>query len=278
MSAPFLNEIDWNRPWLTHLLPVAQPILRSLDWKQALNTAAIPLRNHRGLPIQFVSQAELPPNTSYEAFISDTGRVPTRDNLHDFFNALIWLAFPKVKAQLNALQAAEIAKASLTSADKSLPNPNRGKVRDAATIFDENAAFVVMNNTGLIEALRNHAWCDLFVGRREAFLRDCEVCLFGHALMEKLVAPYKAITAHAWILEVENISLLGDSAEKLAWIDDFASRGLVRGLSTSDFTPLPVLGLPGWCENQGEEFYADVKVFRPKNKKDDLHSPSNTTS
>ena len=37
------------------------------------------------------------------------GRVETRpDNLHDFFNALIWLAFPRSKARINAMHAAEI--------------------------------------------------------------------------------------------------------------------------------------------------------------------------
>ena len=35
------------------------------------------------------------------------------------------------------------------------------------------------------------------------------------------------------------------------------------GLSTADFTPLPVLGVPGWWPQQDEAFYGDQAVFRP---------------
>src|SRR4051794_16460024 len=103
MAAPFLKLIDWERPWLALLRPVAQPILAAPDWRFALNDAAhaAGLCNHRGLPIRFVPQADLPAGVAYEEFIGDTGCVPTRDNLHDFFNALVWLTFPGIKQQLN---------------------------------------------------------------------------------------------------------------------------------------------------------------------------------
>jgi hypothetical protein len=35
-------------------------------------------------------------------------------------------------------------------------------------------------------------------------------------------------------------------------------------LSTAGFTPLPVLGVPGWWQGQDEAFYLDQTVFRPK--------------
>jgi hypothetical protein len=47
--------------------------------------------------------------TAYEEFIGATGCVPTRENLHDFFNGLVWQTFPLIKRELNALQAAQIA-------------------------------------------------------------------------------------------------------------------------------------------------------------------------
>jgi hypothetical protein len=37
-----------------------------------------------------------------------------------------------------------------------------------------------------------------------------------------------------------------------------------EGLSTAVFTPLPVLGVPGWRPGQDEDFYLDETVFRPK--------------
>jgi hypothetical protein len=264
MSAPFLSDIDWSCPWLAPLLPAAKLILRSANWRQALNDGAASLQNHRGLPIRFVPQAELPAKTSYEAFISDTGRVPTRDNLHDFFNALIWLTFPKVKAQLNALQAAEIAKTTIVASGVSPHRPGRGKVRDAATIFDENAAFVITCDTGLVEALRNHEWRHVFIVKREMFLHACEVRLFGHALLEKLASPYKAITAHAWVIIADRCFYAMTPEEKQSWLDIQIARQLTDGLFISSFTPLPVMGVPGWCGHQDVVFYDDITVFRPK--------------
>lgn len=262
----FFDGIDWQRPWLAPLLPAAMPIIQARDWRQALNAAAqaLKLRNRRDLPMQFVAQAELPAGVAYEAFISATGKVPTRDNPHDFFNALVWLTFPQIKAQLNALQAAAIAQAEISGTYATAIPQHRGKLRDAATIFDENAALLVTRNSSLVGALHEHQWHDVFMERRTAFERDCEVWLFGHALIEKLVAPYKAITAHAWVVAAEDGFFSLSPYDKRSWIDTTVARQIAGGLVTTDFTPLPILGVPGWCENQVVEFYADSKVFRPK--------------
>jgi hypothetical protein len=261
MNRRLFDAIDWQRPWLAPLLPAAAPILRAADWRNALNAAAdaASLQNHRGLPIRFVPQSELPPGAAYEAYISASGNVPTRDNLHDFFNALVWLTFPHIKMQLNALQAAEIARSAAVA--------SRGKLRDAATIFDENAALIVVRDVELIDTLRDHHWRDVFMHRRAAFGKDWQVCLFGHALMEKLVSPYKAITAHAWPIVADSAFFTLPTEEQRAWIDATAARQLADGLATSDFTPLPVLGVPGWWAGQDEAFYEDTAVFRPRRRK-----------
>jgi hypothetical protein len=220
------------------------------------------LRNHRGLPIHFVPQADLPAGMAYEAFISATGKVPTRDNLHDFFNGLMWLAFPALKVALNALQAAEIERAAIIATSEK--TALRGRVRDAATIFDENAALVLVRAASLPEALRSHRWRELFLERRSAFGGDCEILLFGHALLEKLVAPYKAITAHAWVVDVDDTLGALAPEEKLSRVAAAVASHIAGGLTTSSFTPLPVAGIPGWWEGQDEAFYADTGVFRPR--------------
>lgn len=244
------------------------PIVRGHDWRCALNDAAraLNLLNHRGLPVRFVMQSELPPGIAYETFISVTGNVPTRDNSHDFFNALVWLTFPQIKAQLNALQASAIAQASDSGECIGTARFHRGKLRDAATIFDENAALLVTSNENLTEALRQHRWHDAFVENRAVFERDCEVWLFGHALMEKLIAPYKAITAHAWITVTDKTFFSLPPQNRRMWIDVEVTRRIAGGLMTSDFTPLPVLGVPDWWPGQDATFYADAAVFRPRRK------------
>ncbi len=264
MNAPFLAAIDWSRPWLTHVRDIGEQIAGSPDWRQELNCRAadMALHNHRNLPIQFVAQSHLPPDTAYETFISNAGCVPTRDNLHDFFNALVWLTFPRMKVQLNALQAQEIERAAAQSAIA----PRRGKLRDAATIFDENATLLITSNDELVKALRAHEWEDVFVARRNDFVLDCGVFLFGHALMEKLVTPYKAITGHAWIVSLDLGLTSLTLSEQLSAIDAAVARQLMNGLSTADFSPLPVLGVPAWWDRQDNTFYKDGSVFRPMRK------------
>lgn len=258
-------SIDWERPWLSPYRDLAASVIRAPDWRLAVNqrAAAMDLRNHRGLPVHFVPQSDLPADTGYEAFISATGGVPTRENLHDFFNALVWLSFPEIKVQLNAMQAAEIEKAGTANRCASA-HRGRGKVRDAATIFDENAALLVVRDNTLVEDFRSHRWTEIFIQQRQVFARDCEVWLFGHALMEKLVSPYKAITAHAWPVQADAAFFTMPPEDKRAWLDTAVGRQLERGLSTSDFTPLPVLGIPGWWDGQDAPFYADTAVFRAK--------------
>lgn len=264
----FLTEIDWRQPWLESVRETATTILPAPNWRDGLNAAAqaAGLRNHRGESIRFVPQACLPPGTAYEAFISASGCVPTRENLHDFFNALVWLTFPRIKVQLNALQAAEIARTEPQGASGTAVQKVRGRVRDAATLFDENAALLVVCDSELLDALRSHRWMEAFQTRRDAFGSTYEVWLFGHALMEKLVHPYKAITAHAWPVQVSDAFFRLSRYEKLAWINEAVSRQLTAGLTTSDFTPLPVLGVPEWWSGQDEGYYADAKVFRPKKR------------
>lgn len=254
-------DVDWGAPWLASvreagMLAAAQP-----DWCAALNRQAqqAKLINHNRLPIQFAPQHQLPAGVAYEAYIHVTGLVPTRDNLHDFFNALVWLTFPMIKARLNALQSEHIQRLGV--------GKSRGQARDGATLFDENAALLAVTDNlagrDLVRALRSHQWTQLFVQQRQQFSSLAEVVLFGHALMEKLVRPYKAITAHTLVCWVEEGFHDLPWAEKMATLD----RQVVRHLATQElfpgaFAPLPVLGVPGWWPEQNPEFYADTKVFR----------------
>jgi hypothetical protein len=266
MPAAFLEQIDWRQPWLASVLRAASLVLRASHWRDGLNALAgdRDLKNHRSIPLKFVPQSDLPANVAYETFISVSGSVPTRDNLHDFFNALVWLSYPRIKVQLNALQAAEIARR-----EASAPSI-RGKLRDAATIFDENAVLLLTSDLAVHNALRQHQWRKLFIEQRVSFQTSCKVHLFGHALMEKLVSPYKAITGHTWVVQVPPAILALPETELQQWVDAKVASQLEDGMSTSDFTHLPVLGVPGWWPVQDEDFYADTAVFRPMRQ----HSPS----
>lgn len=257
-----LEGIDWQQPWLAQWREAGMSLQRSADWMAAANQAATAnkMTNQRGLPLRFVSQQSLPPEAGYEAFIHDSGQVPTRDNLHDFFNALAWLHYPRTKRTLNALQAAEIA---LRLASPSTSG-SRGRQRDAATLFDENAALFICSDASLIDALREHDWHAVFVRRAEAFGSECAVRLFGHALLEKLVMPYKAITAHAWVIGVTASWFELSEDARRTDLDARVSEQIQSGFTSSDFTPLPVSGVPHWWPDQDAAFYDDTSVFRPR--------------
>ena len=242
-----LDAIDWAVPWLE---PWRHRGQQGAQWVQQGSTCAEALnqlaRSVQLNAVQFVDQAALPVGQAYEAFIDQTRQVPTRNGLHDFFNGLCWLQFPRTKRRLNQLQAAQIGQEGIT--------PVRGTVRDALTVFDENAALMQAPDA-LWSALDAKDWALLFGALRPQW-SQVRLLLFGHALLEKLVQPRKAITAHVYRVP-----------EGLAdWhaIDPWLAEDLTaQKIAAKPFAPLPVLGVPGWCHaNHAAAFYDDIKVFR----------------
>ena len=201
-----------------------------------------------GRAVEFVSQSELPTDIAYEAFIFSHKRIPTRDNLHDFFNGLCWLRFPQTKLRLNFLQAQEIASQGV--------NATRGSLRDALTLFDENVLLLQASDE-LWQALQDRDWTKLFGELRDEW-QSAHIVIFGHALLEKLVAPYKSITAHVFRI-ASDVDAKDDQA-----LDDWLATKLQPDyLATKPYLPLPVLGIPGWWpENEDLSFYSDTQVFR----------------
>ncbi|MDI9334873.1 MAG: DUF3025 domain-containing protein [Cytophagales bacterium] len=245
--------INWSAPWLKPYKPIgirlAEQIALGSPVHAALNHALV-ANPQIACPVRFVAPEKAQGVAAYESFIWQTKSVPTRNNLHDFFNGLMWLHFPKIKTRLNALQAAAIEAAGVTQ--------HRGKLRDALTLFDENAAFLIEPNSpsSLLKAIQNKDWNAVFIQHR-ALWAQAQVVIFGHALLEKLTAPRKAITAHLFC-----------PPAPMHAANDAAIAALLSSelMAAKPFTPLPVMGVPNWCaENADTAFYEDQQVFRPKN-------------
>jgi hypothetical protein len=233
----------WFAPWREPGAEVAARLAAGAPLHDALNAAG-------PAPVRFVPQGELPAGTAYEQFVFETRLCPVRPGLHDFFNGLVWLRFPQAKAALNRLQAQEIVRTGVAG--------RRGPVRDAITVFDENGALLAAPPP-LWEALQARAWRSLFVELRPLW-REARLLVFGHALLEKLVAPRKDLTAHVWRAD----AALDSGAAADAWL---AAQCSAEALAGKPFTPLPVLGIPGWCpESENFSFYDDSLVFRPGKK------------
>ncbi|WP_236903919.1 DUF3025 domain-containing protein [Comamonas serinivorans] len=168
---------------------------------------AVAQRHPEPPPVRFVPQAALPAGEAYEAFIARTGCVPTRDNWHDLLNGLVWLRLPRTKQRLNRLQMAEIARDGVGA--------RRGPVRDACTVFDENAALLHAPDA-LWLALLERRWADLFGPLRPLWAHS-RLLVFGHAALEKLLTPYKSITVHVWRVP-QPFDPAGDLRELDAWL------------------------------------------------------------
>ena len=249
-----LAAIDWSRPWFApwrvHGERVAARVLAGTPLHVALNQEA-------GAPVRFVQQQALPAGQAYEHFISASGQCPVRPGLHDFFNGLAWLALPLAKSRLNQLQAAQIEAQGVGAV--------RGPVRDAITLFDENGALLDAPPP-LWEALLAHDWRRLFIDLRPLW-SEARLLVVGHALLEKLAAPRKALTAHVWRSPVA----LGSTAAA-----DAALAGMLTAplLAAKPFTPLPLLGIPLWsADNRELCFYDDARVFRPRRAPERITTP-----
>ncbi len=212
-----------------------------------------------GEPLEFVPQ-ETKTGEPYEKRVFAYGKVLTRNrNWHDLFNALVWITFPKTKAAINRhhyreMQAREGGEA-------------RGAVRDALTLFDESGVVVASIDAGLSELLTGFQWKELFWGRREEVVRGMRFHLFGHALYEKALKPYKGVTGKSVILDISAKDLERPLPQQLASVDAHLSRLFsdMRSLAATEaYAPLPVLGVPGWtADNEYERYYDDTQHFRP---------------
>ena len=294
--------IDWQAPWLCHLNQlgyisksitplsglkndpaqtdkleqtpdIIAKVLNSAlqkhadDLQQPLPQTK-PALNNQAQTLQFVSQKALLAGEAYERFIGTTGNIPTRDNLHDLFNGSIWLTFPKTKALLNYYHMLEI--------DQQGIGASRGRVRDTITVFDENGAILVTAESSIGKALIDFNWQESLVAPRDKWdnpkqlnkQAQAAVYIFGHALLEKLLHPRKALCAHSIVINVTQEFFALSLSERINHLDQKVADYMDALLSQPDVTPrklspLPILGVPHyWAENANSSFYDDSHVFR----------------
>lgn len=202
------------------------------------------MRTATGKPVRFVPPR--PADPYYEIHLHESGCVSTRlQNRHDLFNALVWLAFPRTKATINALHAAEIPRES----------GRRGRLRDLLTIFDEGGAIVACADPELEAMIRGFRWQELFWDRREQVRRDLRFIVLGHAVLEQALEPRPGITCKVIFAHPD----ADPDACAAQWLHTHVAGGTPKLLA-----PLPVFGYPGWLpETASEAFYADERYFRP---------------
>jgi hypothetical protein len=217
-----------------------------------------------GKPLRLVRQGPRTsvPEEKYEARTYLHGELQVRENnLHDTFNVLVWLAFPRAKAALNARHFAALKEQTTTGA------ANRGPVQDALTLFDESGAVVVASDEELLALLREWRWKELFWENRARLVERMRFILFGHAVYEKALDPFLGIVSRGMLLKVEPELLAAPPRERLAELDirlaaHIRDPGSI--LVTRELAVVPILGVPGWHPDNGREgFYDNTDYFQP---------------
>jgi hypothetical protein len=231
---------DAVRPWYERLAETSLAGLNALAEQAGLRTAS-------GRALRFVPPAAADPY--YEIKVFETGCVQTRpESLHDLFNALAWLAFPRTKARINALHAAEIPR----------EQGRRGRLRDLLTILDEGGALVCAP-PALAALARDFRWKELFWERRDETLRSMKVHVLGHATLEQALQPREGITCKVVFAAEEANTGVDPDSHVEAWLRALPPRATPR-----DMPPLPIFGYPGWlAASASADFYDDQRYFRP---------------
>lgn len=194
---------------------------------------------------------------AYEVRVHGQGEIPTRPgDWHDFFNALVWRAFPQAKAALNRRHLVATR-----------ATPGRGPVRDALTQFDECGVLVCCADSSLAEGLAAHRWEAVFQHRREAVRTGMRFLIFGHASYDQLRAPFPGLCGKALYRIVSTDWLARDAVWQREEADDWLAAWLsdpAQCTTPRVFSPLPLQGIPGvTVDSEDPAYYRDTAQFRP---------------
>ncbi len=226
-------------------------------WNAA--AAAAGVAGPGGRPLRFVVQERRHTAIDFERRIAADGEVPLREgNLHDAWNARVWLGFPRTKAALTAVHVAAGRVAA--------PNA-RSPARDAATLLDESGALVACVLPGLLDHWRRHAWREAFGGPADALARRLVAVIVGHGILARLDRPFPGLTAKALVVALDPDTLPAEPALRRRALDLAAAARIADpalGFAPADLLPLPLIALPAWAPGGlGDARFADLSVFRP---------------
>ena len=270
--APWSPDFATGQPMYEPLLPLIGRFASHREWpgledyQRLLAAWPQPIRLLSGQALKIVPQEGRARHFAdhYAPRIYMTGEVQTRTrNWHDFFQFLTWFVFPRTKALINAIHVPE-ARARLGQGS----DPGRrSPVENMLSLFDEGGAVVLSSDASLLQLIRDFRWKELFWQRRDALLETLQCITFGHAMYEKGLRPYLGMTANCILIEVEPGFHGKAMPERLAWLDEQLARIFEerdRYSKPRDLSPFPILGMPGWDqENEHEAYYDNESYFRP---------------
>lgn len=273
------NLSQWNRDELldSPLFAPLHAILQRLQGAHLPSLSALndllarqpEIKVQSGRQLSFVGQGlgKLAFESQYEPRCYLNGEVQTRENnLHDLFNALVWLTFPHSKAAINVRHYRALTEMV------PLSQTQRGSVRDMATLFDESGVIIACAKPHLAGLLCEFKWKELFCSHRDEVESAMGFYVFGHGLYEKSMRPYVGMTGQGLLLAVTDDFFTWPMAQKMRHLDERVAAYLNEKShcrDTRELTPVPLLGIPGWSDdNMRGEYYDNQKYFRPCRRSD----------
>ena len=275
--APVVKELAGGGPensWQqSPELPSLEALQELLDRRQG----NVP-RSGCGIPLKVLEQSPLPRRSrsaqedrgwegNYQLRLFLRGEIFTRpQSWHDLFNLLVHIQFPKSKAVLNARHFWCLDESGVFPW-KTRPGGNRSAEQDVLTHLDEGGVVVVSECLELVELIKQRKWHEVFWTRRQEVLQKMKFFVFGHALYEDVLKGHP--TPHGLGVEilVERGFFERSSADQAQVVDQLFSEILEsrdRLRHVKQCFPVPLLGYPGWCEdNRAPGYYQNETYFRP---------------
>jgi hypothetical protein len=207
VSAPLpWNPRAWRGEALWSVRDVARPFEQFTDWPSVEDYDAI-LAARAG--VRFRPQAPTPRRARragrpaprrYDAVICEEGVVPTRaKSWHDFFNALVWAAFPRAKRALHLRQyhLGQYHLRQCQAAGNGLAR--RTREGDGLALLDEGGVVLVCaraSAAAVTTALVERAHEPIVALARAGGLSGA---VYGHAVLEHLAHEATAVRAMAHV-------------------------------------------------------------------------------
>lgn len=203
------------------------------------------------------SRAALQQLGGYERHVARLHAVPTRPgHWHDFFNMAVWAHFPRLRWALNSIHV---------DPDVGPKDPRNGRApaQNLAATFDEAGMLVLSTSHAVLEELRELRFQRVFWERREEVLSTTRFWLVGHGMLETLLTPHPGLAVRSLQLHVPSLPALEGDDEQRFQLDAMAAERIHAWRTTRTvLDPLPVLAIPGFCDNDSPDFYADARNIR----------------
>jgi hypothetical protein len=114
----------------------------------------------------------------------------------------------------------------------------------------------------VLQELRALRFKNVFWDRRAELLSTTRFWLVGHGMFESLLTPHPGLAARSLLLHEPSLLAQPDDEQRYQ-LDTVAAERVRAWRGARDvLDPIPLLAIPGYCDNDSPEFYDDFRNIR----------------